>query len=261
MKKYLQRAAILALSLAVAAALMLAAVFFMTRGMVAAADGFLRSAKANDFVAARTFLAQGFRDTVDDRSLKFHITHIGLSRARDTRWDGASVTLGRGELRGTVITDANTAVPVMVTFVREGGAWRIYSLHRPPAGFRFESTALAIPSREEQLELVQKSWGDFTTAVSRRSMKYFHERLSALWQAQTSVDKLNEDFAPLVSGKVTLPNLNELLPRPDGDAILDTTGALVVKGHYASTPKPVQYELRYVHEGAWRLSGFFFKME
>lgn len=258
MKQKLLRVAILALLLAAVA--VLAFIVALNQGMTKAADGFLTAVRANDVAAARGFLAQTFRDSVDEQGLKAHVAKSALSRFKSAHWDRRSLGLNRGSLRGVVLTDAGVAVPLTVSFVKEEGGWRIHSLHQPPAGWQAASVTVVVPSREEQLALVQRAWDAFALAASQKSMRHFHAHLSARWQSQASVEALNEVYAPVVNGTVDLAAVQALLPRLDGDAFLDTDGALVVRGHYPTTPSVLRYEMRFIHEGAWRLSGFYFKL-
>ena len=259
MNKNLKIAGIVIVSLLLFIGGIIAWVFSMTSGMTETADSFFSAVKIQDFAKARTYLSEEFRAGTDEPALKVYLSKSALLNFKEASWNSRSVNNGRGELEGSVMTESGGNIPLKLIFVKEGEDWKIYALQKPAAGIQTETASASIPSRDEQIELVKTSWHDFAVSVNAKSMEHFHRTVSNTWKSQADTQKFNDIFGFLFDAGVDFTALDPLVPLFDGEPAIDENGILSIKGHYATTPNQVHYELKYIHEGlSWKLFGFKF---
>jgi hypothetical protein len=116
-----------------------------------------------------------------------------------------------------------------------------------------------MPSKDEQIALLKNSWHDFAVSVNAKSMEHFHNTISSAWKSQFNVQEFNETFGSVFATGLNLTILDPLVPMFDGEPTIDENGMLWIKGHYATTPKQINYEHKFIYEGtAWKLFGFKF---
>lgn len=239
-----------------------AIVFSITSGMTETADGFFSSVKKQDFTKARTYLAEEFRANTDEQALKAYLSKSAVLNFKEASWSSRSINGGRGELDGSISTDSGGNIPIKLTFVKEGETWKIYTLQKPSAGLQSDTSGASIPSKDEQIALVKKSWHDFAVSVNAKSMAHFHSTVSGAWKSQFTVQKFDETFGRVFDAGLDLTVLDPLAPVFDGEPTIDENGILLIKGHYATTPKQIHFEQKFVYEGlSWKLFGFKFNTQ
>ena len=108
----------------------LAVISSLTSGMIEVASQFFEAVKADDMAKARTWLSGEAQATTDENALRQFLVKSEALGFKAANWPGRQVLGQRGELKGT-ITSANGEVPMVLTFVKEDGQWKILHLARP----------------------------------------------------------------------------------------------------------------------------------
>lgn len=259
MKKVFIIGGAVGLALAASIGTCLGFVFYATSGMVETADQFFAAVRAQDLPAARALLSEEFRASTDEAELLDYFRSSALGQYQEAHWSSRATSGGRGELEGSITTASGGTIPMHLVFVREQGAWRIYSLQKPPAGLVAESTSSAgVPPRAQQIGLVRRSMHDFAFALAARDMTGFHHTISGLWQAQITPQQLLAQFHQLVDDELDLRPIDRLTPSIDPEPTIDERGVLIVTGRYKTHPSVLKFEQKYVYEGVtWKLIGFY----
>src|SRR5262249_28061069 len=135
---------------AVAVTAVVVLVLKLTAGLTTAADGFVAAMKAHDLGRAKSYLAEDFRASATDPEVSQFIERSALARYAGSSWSRRSVTNNRGTLEGTALTDSGGAIPLVISFIRERGEWKIYSIGKPEAGLASESKQ-SMPSAADQV--------------------------------------------------------------------------------------------------------------
>lgn len=231
---------------------------YLTAGLASTADQFFSAARQHDMAGARALLARELRDSLGEEGLTRQLRSQGMSDIAGTSWSERKVSGARGELRGTLEAAGGGTIPVSITLVKEGDAWRIQAIGRDPAGIADATTPTpqpALPDERAKAEMVKLAMHEFTVSTRERSMARFHRNISQTWQRQFSVAKLDEAYRPLFDiGDLTVLNKHE--PQIEA-ARVDAQGVLVLPGHYQLRKSRVDFEQRYVLEqGQWKLLAF-----
>ncbi len=120
-----------------------------------------------------------------------------------------------------------------------------------------------VPSDEELQDIVGQDMLAFDKALKDRDFGDFYDRISKVWQKQTSANELKTSFQPFIDGKASLSGIEDLdasfSPEPK---ITKSKGVKVleVEGSYPTKPSDSTFELKYIAEDKdWKLIGFFVK--
>lgn len=235
------------------------AVFFLTSGMVGAADDFFAAIKKQDIATARSFLSEDFMASTDEAALKEFLTRGALLNFKETTWSNRQISGGRGELQGEVITESGGVVPLKLMFVKENDAWKIYGIQKPTAGLQTEQTSPDVPSKVDQVALVKHAMHDFGISVNGKDMTHFHGSVSQIWQRETTPAKFDEIFGSVFGKGFDFTTLEAYEPSIEPVAGLGENGELILKGYFPTQPRQLHFEQKYIYEGlGWRLFGFSF---
>jgi hypothetical protein len=238
-----------------------AAVFYFTAGMVDAASAFFEAVKKQDLATARGYLSEDFKANTDEAALNAFLSKSALLKFKEASWSSRQVSGGRGDLSGSITTETGGVVPLKLTFVKENGSWKIYSILKPTAGLQLDSESPAIPGKAEQVALVKRSMHDFALSVDAKSMEHFRGTLSQLWQKQATVEKLDDIFGKVYDADVNFMSFDSLEPTINPVSELGENGELVLIGYFPSKPNPLHFTQKYIHEGVdWKLIGFKFNV-
>ena len=114
----------------------------------------------------------------------------------------------------------------------------------------------AIPSEEQQAKLVSTTMHVFAVSINEKSMKRFHNHVSALWQGQVTVETFNGMFKVFMDRNMNLTVLDDVEPSI-ADASIDLRGVLTIKGEYPETDgATVFFKIEYIMEGkSWKCVG------
>src|SRR3981081_1175094 len=237
--------------------LAIAAVFYFTSGMVESADAFFTAVKQKDIAKARSYLAEDFKASTDEKALTAFLSKGAILNFKEASWSNRQSSGGGGELNGSITTETGGVVPIKMMFVKENEAWKIYAIQKPTAGLQAEDASPAVPSKTDQVVLVKQSIHDFVVSVEKKDMEHFRGTVSQLWQKQVTTEKLNQAFKPIIDSGASWSVLDRFEPVFSSDAKIDESGVLRLAGHYPTKPSQVYFEQKYLYEGvAWKLIGF-----
>ena len=245
--------------LGVVAAFVLAivAVFYFTSGMVDTADAFFQAVKQKDIAKARSYLAEDFKASTDEKALSDFLSKGAIINFKESSWSNRQISGGRGELDGSITTDSGGVVPIKMMFVKENDAWKIYAIQKPTAGLQSEDSSPTAPSKTDQIAMVKQSMRDFIISVEKKDMQHFRSTVSQLWQKQHTTETLNKGFEAILNSGANWQVLDGFAPILSNDAKVDENGILLLAGHYPTKPSQVLFEQKYIYEGlSWKLIGF-----
>jgi hypothetical protein len=235
----------------------IAAVFYFTSGIVDSADAFFTAVQQKDMAKARTYLAEDFKTSTDEKALTEFLAKNTLLNFKESSWSNRQINNGRGELDGSITTETGGVVPIQLSFVKENEAWKIYSIQKPTAGLQSENTSPSLPTQAEQITLVKQSMHDFLVSVDKKDMEHFRSTVSGLWQQQFTIEKFNQSFKAITDNGANWSVIESVEPVLSAEAKIDENGVLLLAGNYPTKPSQVQFEQKYIHEGtAWKLVGF-----
>lgn len=233
-----------------------AAVFYLTRGLVETADKFFAAVQSNNLDQAMTFLSEEFKASTSVPKLQAFLTSSALMDYKEGNWSSRSIENNQGKLTGSVLTKSGGVIPLQLSFVKENEAWKIYSIEKRTAGLKDLDVPRNIPEQAKQIALVKDSIARFGESINADDFSILHQDMSQLWQSQSSPDKLKEAFASFVEQSVDLTGVKDLDPIFDEEAALNENGFLVLKGHYPTSPSVLSFQLKYVFEHIdWKLVG------
>lgn len=236
----------------------IAGVFYFTSGMVDTADAFFKAIKQKDIAKARSFLAEDFKASTDEKALTDFLSKGAISNFKESSWSNREVSSGGiGELNGSITTETGGVVPIKIRFVKENGAWKIYAVQKPAAGLQSEDTSPTTPGKADQTALVKQSTQDFIISVEKKNMEHFYGTISRLWQKQSTTEQFNQGFKTIIDSGADLSVLNSIQPILSPEAKMDENGVLLLTGYYPGKPNQVYFEQKYIYEGvSWKLLGF-----
>jgi hypothetical protein len=238
-------------------ALIVGAVFYFTSGIVDTANDFLKAAKQKDIAKARSYLSEDFKASTDEKTLEGFLANSAILNFKESSWSNRQITGGRGKLEGSITTETGGVVPIKMTFVKENGIWKIYSVQKSAAGLQSQGSSPAMPGKGDQVSLVKQSIHDFIVSVKNKNMEHFRSTVSQLWQKQHTTDQLNQAFKSIIDSSINWSVLDNLDPIMDKEPKLNDNGQLVLSGYYPTKPNQVYFEQKYIYEGiSWKLVAF-----
>ncbi|ALM10241.1 MAG TPA: hypothetical protein DEB30_04620 [Candidatus Peribacter riflensis] len=150
-------------------------------------------------------------------------------------------------------------VVVLVAIVSVGIAvwsgW--FSLSGQQAQSPSAQGALPLPSREEETALVNRTMGDFARALTQKDFAGFYGNISAIWQRQTTPEKIAQAFAGFMPfGREVQKSITSGLPTFNAQPSIDEKNILTLQGFYRIEATKMLFNLKYAREGdAWKLLG------
>jgi hypothetical protein len=233
-----------------------AALFWMTGGMVKTADGFLGALGAKDYAGASSYLTEDFRASTPVEELAAFAQRNGLPGLKGAFWSNRESNDDRGKLEGSVTTAGGGVVPMTLALTKERGGWRIRSLRTPPAGLSAnQQGAEVVPSPEQQSKLAQESFTRLTQAMDSNDFVDFHRSIATAWQREASPVELAKSFRDFLKLD-ELSEVQRLSPALEPATALGKDGTLTVKGRFATRPTPLTFSFGYTYEGiSWKLGG------
>jgi hypothetical protein len=117
--------------------------------------------------------------------------------------------------------------------------------------------AADIPEQAELISMSESSLISFGKAVKKKDFSGFYEDIAAVWQKQTTAEKLEELFKDFLDKGVDLPGaIKGKEPVFNQPATINSDGVLMIKGYYPTTPNRVIFQLKYLQEeDEWKLVG------
>lgn len=239
----------------------IAGVFYATSGLPRASDSFLSLVKQGKIAEAYQSTATEFRAGTSEAEFRNFLETTSLAEYQSASWSSRSIQNDRGTLEGTVTTKSGGKIPLRMEFVKEGGSWKIYSMHKPRGGLVDEAAEAkpALPSEAEAEGLARQTLGSFAQAIKTKDFAAFYESLSPVWKKQTDVAGLQSHFQSFMTAN---PDLLGVVSAPvewAGPPSLNENQLLVLRGRMLEIPeKPLSlaFELTYhFGEGLWKLMG------
>jgi hypothetical protein len=234
----------------------IASVFFLTSGMEKTADAFFNAIKQKELAKARTCLSEDFIASSDETALKDFLSKGALLNFKKASWSNRQISGNRGQLDGSITTETGGVVPLKLTFVKEKGDWKIYSIQKQAAGLHSGDETPTTLGNAEQVALVKQSMHDFLVSVKNREMSHFRSTISRMWQKQVTTEQMNAAFGSVINSGADWSVLDTLEPELSPVMKIDDEGVLSLAGRYPTNPA-LKFEMKYVYEGvSWKLIGF-----
>jgi len=117
--------------------------------------------------------------------------------------------------------------------------------------------AADVPEKAELTSMTENSLISFGQAVQKKDFSGFYEDIAAVWQKQTTAEKLKELFKDFLDKGIDLaPAIKGKEPVFNQPATINSDGVLMIKGYYPTTPNRIVFQLKYLQEeDEWKLVG------
>ncbi len=200
------------------------------------------------------------------------VSALGLLDFSSIEWTRHSERGDEVDLNGVVTAQNGQKIPVNVTLTREGGKWKVFSLHTggtdgtltaqnnfsqvgKGAGFN-DAFSHEIPPKSEVVALTRETFEKFAEALKEKSFTDFYNSIALGWQSQISKADLKRTFQPFIDAGVNLNPIHDIEPLLNPPPQLDAEGLLIVNGSYFAPPNRVIFSLKYAYEmPGWKLFG------
>ncbi len=132
------------------------------------------------------------------------------------------------------------------------------------AGFAASPPAAAQkpPGPVELEALIKSTLLTFNEANITGNYTVFHARLAPPFRDQFSPDRLKEAFRSFSQQYIDFSIIAALKPKLTEDPRIDERGALLLRGHFETSPNRVTFELDYIQpDGEWHLINIHVKVQ
>ena len=235
----------------------IATIFYFSSGMVDVSDTFFKDVAAGDMQRARSYLAADFRATTSEDELRSFLGRSALLDYSQSHWSNRQVSIGgTGHLEGDVSTKSGGKIPLTLTFVKENGGWKIYSIQKSQAGLVAESGGQAIPSKTEAAKLAVDTTLSFARAVNANDLKAFYAQTAAEFQHDVPFEKFNAGFSPFIEHHINLTPVEKVAPLLTSEPGVSPQGVLQVEGYFPFAESHVNFSYKYVYRFTdWKIVG------
>ena len=237
-----------------------------------AANDFLQKISERRFPEAYYTASFAFRAQTEFHIFQATAKELGLSTGTiSCNWLNEEITAQEAKLTGELLAGNGTRVPVRITLIREGRAWKVFALYTPDQrgkreedpfsllgkGGSFNSSANHdLPSPRNLQKLTLRSLQLLDTAVQQNNFEEFYSNVSLTWQNQLTLTQLREAFQPFIDSKANFDGIEKLQPVFDVPPEINTDGILSLEGHYNTQPHRITFSLRFIYEFPnWKLYG------
>ncbi|MCF6299980.1 MAG: hypothetical protein L3J52_02510 [Proteobacteria bacterium] len=232
-------------------AVIITSVFIMTGGMPDVADEYLESVKSQDHEKANSFLSSYIKN--ESQSLLQYVQDNSMDNVKSTSWSNRAFVNNNGSIAGKITTNNNETINARMTFVKEDGDWKIYSIQKQT---RETANEVEKPANAHQVELAHEAMKIFMLSASEGNMSKFHKYLSAMWQSQTSIDALNQAFKAALQFNGDFTFLDQVKPVVEFNSIIDND-ILMLSGSFTTDWTVIYFSQKYLYEATtWKLIGF-----
>ncbi len=141
-------------------------------------------------------------------------------------------------------------VQFRLKYVSESDAWKLIGikLNVAPAG------AAKLPSEKEARALALDSLIALNQAVTTNDFADFYQQIAAAWQAQTTAEKLRDNFQSLIDKEADFGLIANVTPTFSKPPAINGEGILEMEGFYPTRPQQLHFKLGYLYEEPkWRL--------
>lgn len=116
------------------AVLAIAGAFFMTGGLITAADEFFATLARGENEAAYAMTAAEFKRQTNKESFEAFVQAIKLNEYESSSWNSRSVNNNLGVIKGSLTMKGGSTLPLEVHFVNEDGGWKVLGIFPRKAG-------------------------------------------------------------------------------------------------------------------------------
>ena len=110
-----------------------------------------------------------------------------------------------------------------------------------------------VPSPTYQEILIKTSLLTLNDANLTGNYDVLHAKLAKPFREQFSAEKLKQIFKPFADQKIDYGLIAAKPPVPTSEAVIDTRGALLLRGYFDTKPSRVIYDLAFLpSEGEWK---------
>lgn len=122
-------------AVAVAAAVIVGAVFYFTSGISDAATDFFATTAGSGASAGYRKAAGGFRQAVSEQDFEAIVDRLGLAKFKSASWPTREMQNGQGKVVGTLTLEGDITLPATVNLVKnEAGQWQVFNFELTPPG-------------------------------------------------------------------------------------------------------------------------------
>ncbi len=219
---------------------------------------FNEAVQTKDFTAFHGQISKLWQDQITPAKLKavfqsFIEKGIDVSKISDVdpvfsepaKIDGDGVLILQGHY-----PTAPSEVQFRLKYVSEKGDWKLVGikLDVAPAG------AGKLPSEKEARALALDSLLALNEAVKTNDFAEFHGKIAAAWQAETTAEKLQENFQSLIEKETDFGLIANVTPTFSSPPAINSDGILEMEGLYPTRPHQLHFRLGYLFEEPnWRL--------
>ncbi len=238
-------------------AAILGLVFWLTSGAVNSGEAFLAQLGKGETEAAYESTAAQFKAQTSLEEFRQFVQGMGLDHYASAFWANRSVDNEQAKLEGSIKTSEGGTVPLTMTLVKEGGAWRVLHITGSAAGVTSSGSGKTSPSDEEASRMVRETMTDFKAALDAGDFTAFHSKVSNLWKAQSTPDMLRRSFQSMIDRRAGFGAVAVADPTFSDAPSIDKDGLLNLDGYFAAADHPnVNFELEYIYEHpTWKLFG------
>src|SRR5262249_6884031 len=130
------------------------------------------------------------------------VAQLGLTGYASSQWWSRQVNNNVATLEGSITRKDSLTLPMTVTLLWEGNAWKVQSLAQPGA-----KPVPKLPTAAEAGKLATDTLLDFNAAVKAADFAGFHSRLSDLWKGEITPEKLREVFKAFIDNQIDIAGI------------------------------------------------------
>jgi len=237
MRRLFRRLAIGFGVIAVVVAVAVGMVFYLTGGVVAAADSFFTVLAHDGADRAYQDTAEAFRTATPKDAFERFANQLGLSKYQSSSWTERSFSGSTGQVAGTLTLAGGGTVPIRVQLVKEAGTWRVYHLTTDPApGISGPTQTAAFPDAPARVTLVRGTLSLLRDAVRRDDFTDLRDAGATAFRQQFTPADLSRAFHGFVERRIDLADdgrpENLVVNEPDRAG----NGAMILRGQL-TTPR------------------------
>ena len=232
----------------------------LTSPLTDVAEGFFADLRQGAVDKAYARASGPFREATDISAFRRFVADQRLDAIQSTSWgarkiegigDGAT-----GKLEGTATSRDGSVRSLDLTFVKEGGVWRIQYLHLAAVGTNAGPASGKVPEERKLVRMTQDIVMAFARSVKAKSMQEFHSVISERWASQQDVASLDQAFKSFTDGNIDLSGLQNITPVFDTTPAVDGDGWLRCQRPLRLDPEP-RHLRDGLHRGRHRLEARF----
>jgi hypothetical protein len=210
-----------------------------------------------------------FQVTETASSFEGRIRELGISRFASQAWTGKAEQAEKTVLSGKLKTRTGREFSMDLELIRDAGSWSVSSfkfrsseeLPDPLEATRSgnlsfsETGQTEMPSAAEVKHLSRQNLATLAKCAASGDFTEFYDSISAIWQSQVSVVRLQRAFGKLAEQGGDLDWVSEAEVQLLEPPVLNQNGLLIIQGRVEG-PMSLEFLFRYNYElPHWKLFG------